>query len=30
VIVKRIIAAQKTDAGVFLLRNGNKTDYNEI
>jgi len=30
VIVKRIIAAQKSDAGVFLLRDGNKTAYNEI
>jgi len=30
VIVKRFINQMKTDAGVFLLRDGNKTAYNEI
>jgi DNA modification methylase len=30
VILKRYINQMKTDAGVFLLRDGNKTAYNEI
>ena len=30
VIVKRWINTAKTDAGVFLLRDGNKTPYHEI